>query len=136
MSLDSLIYDSGMEVTITAEAPDGQVPGQTAIGGADRSDANWVDVADGFPCLLRMQGSQIDYDRNDARAMVEQGRIYMIYDPVPAAISSRNRIKVTIPGEGGRRVLGVFAVTGVTDPNSMGRLLQVDVERIRVSPDG
>ena len=51
-SFEALIEDSGQQALITCEAPDGQVPPQDALGGADRSDANWVTVASGVPCLV------------------------------------------------------------------------------------
>ena len=62
---------------------------------ADRSDANWVTVADGVPCLVSEKGSSLDYDRNDARANVITARVYFGCDPVPSGISTRNRINVT-----------------------------------------
>lgn len=135
MSLESLIDDSGQQATITAEAPGGRVPGQTALGGADRSDANWLTVADGLPCLVRERSVAVDYGRNDARASVVTARIYFVPDDVaavlPSGLSSRHRITVTVGGEGGPITTGVYAVKGAVDPNSMGRVLQVDCERIR-----
>lgn len=131
MSLESLIENSGQQATITAEAPDGQVPGQTAMGGADRSDGNWVPIAGPVPCLVRTRGSALNYNRNDERAAVIDARIYFAADPVPSGISSRHRITVTAAGTGGPRVIGVYAVMGTIDPNSMGRLFEVDCERIR-----
>ena len=122
MSLDSLIADSGQMATITAEAADGRVPGRTSMGGADRSDANWLAVVSGVPCLVRPMGSSLAYNRNDARAGVNLHRIYFVTDPVPGGLSSRHRIEV----DG-----AIYAVMGVQDPNSMGRILQVDCEQIR-----
>lgn len=131
MSVESLIDNSGQQASITAEAPDGQVPAQTAMGGADRSDANWVTVADGVPCLVRTRSSALSYGRDDERAAVIDARIYFAADPVPSGISSRHRITVTVAGTGGPRVLGIYDVQGVVDPNSMGRIFEVDCERIR-----
>jgi hypothetical protein len=135
MSIESLIQNSGQQATITAEAPDRQVPRQDAAGGADRSDPNWVTVASGVPCLLNTSSSSLQAfgsHRNMERAAVIDARIYFITDPVPSGISSRNRITVTAPGTGGPRVLGIYAVQGVKDPNSLGRIFQVDCERVRV----
>lgn len=135
MSISSLISRSGMQATITAEAPDGQVPAQDALGGADRSDGNWVTVVSGVPCLLNTSSSSLaaffGSGRNDARANVIDARIYFLSDPVPSGISTRNRVTVTQQGTGGIRTLGVWSVQGVVDPNSMGRIFQVDCERIR-----
>lgn len=134
MSLQSLIAASGLQATITAEAPDGQVVGQDATGAADRSDGNWVAVASGVACLLNTTSSSLQAfgsKRNDSRTAVIDARIYFACDPVPTGISSRHRITIVKAGTGGPRVVGVYAVQGVTDPNSMGRLFEVDVERIR-----
>lgn len=120
------------QATITAEAPDGQVPPQDALGGADRSDANWVTVAAGVPCLLSEKGSTLDYSRNDARANVIQARVYFARDPVPGGISSRNRITVTRATPGNQpQIPGIYAVQGTINPNAMGRLFEVDCERVR-----
>jgi hypothetical protein len=134
MSLESLISESGLQATITAECPDGQVVGQDGTGAADRSDTNWVAVASGVPCLLNTTSSSLQAfgsKRNDARMAVIDARIYFVCDPVPSGISTRHRVTVVAPGTGGPRVLGVYAVQGITDPNSMGRIFQVDCERVR-----
>jgi hypothetical protein len=135
MSIETLIQRSGQQATITAEAPTGQVPPQDAAGGANRSDANWVAVASGVPCLLNIASSALKSfgsARSDARANVIDVRIYFYSDPVePGGISTRHRVTVTAPGHGGQRVIGIYAVQGVTDPNSLGRIIQVDCERIR-----
>jgi hypothetical protein len=134
MSLESLINESGQQATITAEAPDGQLPAQDATGAADRSDDNWVTVADGVPCLVNTRSSTLEArgsKRNDGRANVIDARIYFAADPVPSGVSTRHRVTVTVPGAGGPRALGVYAVQGVVDPNSMSRIFQVDCERVR-----
>lgn len=132
MSIESLIENSGCQASITAEAPRGQVPGQTAMGGADRSAANWLTVADGVPCLVSMPSASIDRGRNDARAGVLTGTIFFKCDPVPGGLSSRHRIAVTRARPGGDPVvLGVYAVTGAVDPNYLAHHLEVAVERIR-----
>lgn len=128
MSLESLIENSGQSASILAEAADGQVPAQTAMGGADRSDANWLTVADGVPVLVRTRSSAVNRDYDDERAGVIDATLYFAADPVPSGsgLSSRHRIVVT-----GGRAAGTYAVLGAIDPNSMGRILQVDCERIR-----
>jgi hypothetical protein len=134
MSLESLINNSGLQATITAEAPDGQVVGQDGTGAADRSDANWLPVASGVPCLLNTTSSSLQAfgsKRNDARTAVIDARIYFLSDPVPSGISTRHRVTVTKSGTGGPRVLGTWAVQSVDDPNSMGRLFEIDCERVR-----
>lgn len=135
MSLESLIASSGQQATITAEAVDGQVPAQDTLGGADRSDCNWVTVAAGVPCLVSTKSSTLSAfssNRDDARRNVVTSRIYFLSDPAPGVgLSSRHRITVTAAGPGGPRSLGVYAVQGSVDPNSLGRLIQVDVERVR-----
>ena len=134
MSVEALIEDSGQQALITCEAPDGQVPPQDALGGADRSDANWVTVASGVPCLVSPKSSKVNAfpGRNDARAGIVDAVIYFSTDPVPSGISSRHRITVTVPGTGGPQVVGVYAVQGSIDPNTMGRIFQVGCERVRV----
>lgn len=134
MSIEALIDDSGQQATITAEAPDRQLPGQTAAGGADRSDGNWLTVADGVPCLVWTEGVELDYDRNDQRAAVVEARIYFYCDPVPPpGLTSRNRITVTQQApDGTRRLVGVYAVTGSREPaRGSQRLVIADCQRIR-----
>ena len=134
MSIESLIDDAGQFATITAEAPDDQVPGQDPTGAADRSDANWVTVATGVPCLVRPRSSAVrSYPgQNDARTALVDATIYLLADPVPSiGLSSRNRLEVTTALYGAPQVLGVYAVLGVINPNTMDHHLQVDCERIR-----
>ena len=133
MSVDSLIEDSGQQALITCEAPDGQVPPQDALGGADRSDANWVTVASGVPCLVCPKSARVNAfpGRNDARVNLIDTIVYFSVDPVPSGISSRHRITVTVQGTGGPKVLGVYAVQGSVDPNSMGVVFEVGCERIK-----
>ena len=133
MSLESLIDDSGQFATITAEAPDGQVPTQDPTGAADRSDGKWVTVAAGVPCLVNEKSSALMAfsGRNDARMGIVNARIYFYVDPVPAGISSRNRITVTTAGTGAPQVLGTYAVQGRVNPNTMDRIFEVDCEKVR-----
>ena len=135
MSLESLIEDSGQQADIAVESPDYTIPPRSQMGGTDRS-APWGNIATGVPCLVRTQSSSLSAwpGRNDARANINTTRIYFYSDPVPTGISTRHRITVTTQGTGGHRVLGVYAVQGVVDPNSMGRLFEVDCERIRSTP--
>lgn len=130
MSLESLILDSGVQATITAEAPEGQEPAQDLLGAVDRSAGNWVPVVADVPCLLRVRSSTINYAHNDARANLVDARIYFLADPSPSGLSTRHRVTVTQPGLGGPRVVGVYAVLGVVDPNSLGRVFQVDCSRV------
>lgn len=120
------------EATITAEAPDGRVPPQDALGGADRSDGNWVTVASGVPCLVREKGSSLDPDRDDARMNVITATVYFEADPVPSGISTRHRITVTATTPAGPQILGLYSVQGTVDPNAMGRIFQVSCERVRI----
>jgi hypothetical protein len=135
MSIESLISRGGQQATITAEAPDGQVPAQDALGGADRSDANWILVASGVPCLLNTTSSTLSAfggARNDARANVISARIYFAGDPVPSGISTRHRITITDMGAGGPRSLGLYAVQGANQPVLGSQtIIQVDCERLR-----
>ena len=133
MSLESLIDDSGQLATITAEAADGQVPGQDPTGAADRSDGNWPTIATGVPCLVDEKSSALMAfpGRNDARMAVVNARIYFYADPVPGGISSRNRITVFVAVKGIPQVLGVYAVQGRINPNTMDRIFEVDCEKLR-----
>ena len=134
MSLESLIEDSGQLATITAEALDGQVPGQDPTGAADRSDGNWVTVATAVPCLVSPKSSALQAfsGRNDARMGIVNARIYFLSDPVPSVgLGSRNRITVNVETAGGPQVLGVYAVQGVINPNTMDRIFEADCEKVR-----
>ncbi len=120
MSIEDFLLQSA---DITCEAAPGDVPAQDASGGADRSARQWQPVASGVPCLVRPMGSARQ-DRDDARRGIDTGRIYFASDPVPdpEGISSRHRI--TVAG-------AIYAVMGATNPNSLDRIIQVDVERVR-----
>ena len=130
MSLESLIEDSEQVADITVESTSGVGPPQTTMGGTDRSAGNWLGVAQQIPCLVRDQSATLNYARNDARANVKTTRIYFLCDPVPGGgLSTKHRITVSLGKDPVAR--GVYAVQGVIDPNSMGRLFEVDCERIR-----
>jgi hypothetical protein len=134
MSLESLIEDSGQLATITAEAPDGAIPAQDPTAAADRSDGNWLPVVTGVPCLVSPKSSSLQAfpGRNDARQAIVNARIYFTCDPVPTiGLSSRNRITVTTEAHGGPQVLGIYAVQGVINPNTMDRIFEADCERLR-----
>ena len=131
MSLESLIEDSGQQAEIMAEANPGSRPTLTTMGGVDRSDPNWLEVVSGVSCLVRPQGGSLNLNRNDARANVKTPRIYFLCDPVPCGLTTKHRIKVSLGSDPTAR--GVYAVQDVTNPNSMGRIFQVDCERIRTA---
>lgn len=131
MSLESLISDSGQQAEILAEANPGSRPKQSTMGGADRSDANWLEVVSGVSCLVRPQGGTLNLNRNDARANVKTPKIYFLEDPVPTGLTTKHRIKVTLGLDG--TLVGVYAVQDVTNPNSMDRIFQVECERIRTA---
>lgn len=131
MSLESLIDASGQFAEITAEANPGSRPPLTTMGGVDRSDGNWLEVVSGVPCLVRPQGGSLNLNRNDARANVKTPKIYFLCDPVPTGLTTKHRIKVTQGSD--KTLVGVYAVQDVTDPNSMGRIFQVDCERVRTA---
>jgi hypothetical protein len=133
VSLESLIEDSGQLATITQESPDGQVVGQDPTGAADRSDPNWITVASAIPCLVNEKSSSLQAfsGRNDARMGIVNARIYFFRDPVPAGLSSRNRITVTTASSGSTQVIGIYAVQGRINPNTMNRIFEVDCEKVR-----
>lgn len=98
---------------------------QTGAGGADRTDPQ--PLADGVPCLVRARSAVLAAlagRRDDARAETIDARIYFGTDPLAASGGLSTRHQVEVDG-------AVYAVRGVVDVNSMGRLLQVDAERIR-----
>lgn len=133
MSLESLIEDSNQFATITVEAPSGTFPPQTSIGGVDRSQP-WPVVASGVPCLVNTKGSPLSAfsgARNDSRGSIFDTRIYFCSDPTSTGFTTRMRITVTQAGNGEPVTLGVYAVKNPTNPNSMGRIFQVDCEKVR-----
>lgn len=133
MSLQSLIDDSGQFATVSIESPDGQTVPQDALGGADRS-GQWATIASHVPCLLNNRSSPLMAwpGRNDARAQIQTTRIYFYEDPTPAGFTTRMRITVSAPGSSGDMTdIGVYQVIGTANPNSMNRLYEVDVERVR-----
>lgn len=98
---------------------------QTAAGGADRTDP--APIADGVPCLVRARSAVLAAlagRRDDARAETIDARIYFAGDPLAASGGLSTGHQITVDG-------AAYAVRGVVDVNSMGRLLQVDAERIR-----
>lgn len=132
MSLESLIEDSGQLATITVESLTGTPP-RTAMGGVDRT-GTWPQIATGVPCLLNNKNSQLMAwpGRNDARAQVFDTRIYFYYDPTPAGFTTRMRISVTqTNGDTDVTDLGVYQIVAVQNPNSMGRIYEVDCEKVR-----
>lgn len=133
MSLQSLIDNANQLAEITVEAPDGQVPSQSPMGGADRSQP-WPILASGVPCLVNTRSASLSAfggAREDARASIFDTRIYFYSDPTPSGFTTRMRITVTQAGNGELVTLGVYAVKSPTNPNSMARIFQVDCERVR-----
>jgi hypothetical protein len=133
MSLESLIDDSGQFATISIESPNGQSVSQDALGGADRS-GQWPVIAVHIPCLLNNKSSPLMGwpGRNDARAQVQSTRIYFYFDPTPSGFTTRMRITVSAPGSSGDMTdIGTYQVIGTGNPNSMNRIYQIDVERVR-----
>jgi hypothetical protein len=128
LSLESLIEDSGQQADITAESNPGVTPPLTTMGGVNRS--TWLEVVTGVPCLVDPKGGTLNLARNDARANVKTPRIYFTQDPVPLGLNTKHRI--TVSGGSDPTARGVYAVQDVANPNSMGRIFQVDCERIRV----
>lgn len=132
MSIESLIDDSGQLATITVEAPDGQTPGQTLLGGADRTDGQRLPVAADVPCLVNTLASDLDRSRNDGRADVIRARIYFAGDPTDSRLTTRHRIAVAVPGDPYSQVAGIYAVTGVVAPTrGADRLVWAECERVR-----
>lgn len=105
--------------TIEAEAPQPGTLGQDQLGGADRT--NWQPVVSGIPCLVRRLSASQQV-RNEARGQVCDTRIYFAADPVPGGLNTRHRVTVGPY---------TYQITGAVDPNSLGRLLQVDCELLR-----
>ena len=132
MSLESLIEDSNQFASITMEAPAGQIPPLTPMGGVDRT-GTWTPIVDSVPCLLNNKSSQLMAypGRNDARAQVFDTRIYFYYDPTPTGITTRMRITVSQTIGTDTTDLGIYQVVSVQNPNSMGRILEVDCEKVR-----
>ena len=112
---DFLQQTAMIEVEATLPA----TPGQDMLGGADRT--NWQQVADGIPCLVRRLSASQQI-RIEARGEICDTRIYFGNDPTIEGMSTRHRI--TVDGS-------IYHVKGSVDPNSMGRLLQVDCELLR-----
>ena len=79
MSIESLIDNSGQQmptITAWASASSSSCRSDCFMGGADRSDGNWLTVAGPVPCLVRTRSSALNYNRNDERAAVIDARIY------------------------------------------------------------
>lgn len=114
---DFLAQSAAIEVE--SSAPGGL--GQDALGGADRT--GWQPVVSDVPCLVRRLSASQQV-RDDARAQICDTRIYFADDPVLdfGGLSTRHRI--TVDGS-------IYRVTGPVDPNSLGRILQVDCELLR-----
>jgi hypothetical protein len=134
MSLESLIQDSGQLASILVEAASGQQPPQTGMGGTDRTQP-WITLASGIPCLLNNKTSLLSpykQGRNDERQQVYTTRVYFYYDPTPSGFTTRMRISITDadPSDTDVTDLGTYQVENVSNPNSMNRIWQIDVEKI------
>lgn len=115
MLSDFLLQDAKIEV----ESPQPGTLGQDDLGGADRTA--WQAVVDGIPCLVRRLSASMQV-RSESRGQICDTRIYFADDPVPEGLGSRHR--VIVDGS-------IYHVKGAVDPNSMGRLLEVDCELMR-----
>ena len=99
---------------------------QTTAGGPDRTGAAAV-LADGVPCLVRPRGASLLAflgRRDDQRAETVDARIYFAGDPLAPADELTARCRIVVDGR-------TYSVNGVSDVNSMDRLLHVDCERLR-----
>ena len=99
--------------------------GRTTAGGADRTEPEVL--AENVPCLVRPRSSALEAfgaRRNDARAERIDATIYFAGDPLAPDAELTTRHRITVAGVD-------YAVRGPQDPNSLGRLLQVDCERLR-----
>jgi hypothetical protein len=133
MSLEDLISASNQLATITQEAADGKQPPQTTMGGTDRT-GTWMQLASNVPCLLNNKSSQLTpytQGRNNERQQVFTTRIYFYSDPTPAGFTTRQRITVTQSHLGTDDTdLGIYQIMNVSNPNSMNRIWEIDVEKI------
>ena len=133
MSLEDLINESNQLATITIEALPGSVPPQTVMGGVDRT-GEWPVIASGIPCLLNNKSSALTpytQGRNNERQQVFTTRIYFCFDPTPNGFTTRMRITVTQSSTGTDATdLGIYQVENVSNPNSMNRIWEIDVEKV------
>jgi hypothetical protein len=112
---------------IEAEAPVGVSTGQTAMGGADRTA--WVPVEYGVPCLFSPRSLDVSSADDRAQQRVVGVVYFMDGDPVAGGLTSKHRI--TVGGCPRAADNGTYSVVGAKDINAMGRVLEVQVERVR-----
>jgi hypothetical protein len=133
MSLEDLIDGSNQLATISIEAPAGQFPPQTGMGGTDRTGF-WTVLASNVPCLLNNKQSILSpwkTGRNDERQQIFSTRVYFYVDPTPAGFTTRMRITVTQSTLASDNTdLGTYQVLNVSNPNSMNRIWEIDVEKV------
>jgi hypothetical protein len=128
MSIETFIADSGQECAVEVDSTADQ-PAQTAMGGADRSEGNWVTVADAVPCLVDLKKTDVNYDRNNQRVYLTTATIYFAEDPVLGGLSIRHRIRIVNTGTSGPRIAGPWAIRGIMDPIPAGDHLEVLCQR-------
>ncbi len=95
-------------------------PRKDRTGGVDRT-GDWDTVAADVPCLVRPVSAALQ-SRDDARRDIVIYRIYFASDPVDGGLSTRHRIAVGTQ---------VYQITGVVNPNSLGRIIHCDCEAIK-----
>lgn len=128
MSIEAFIADSGQLCRVAVDSTGG-VPTQTALGGASRTAADWVTVADAVPCLVEILRTQ-QVEVNSQRQYVTDAVIYFASDPVPEGMSVRHRIEITSNGSAGPRIGGIWNITGVDDPIPSGDHIEVSCQRV------
>jgi len=130
LSLETIIADAGTLCAVEVDSTAG-VPTQTAMGGASRTDADWVTVADSVPCLVEPTGGQ-QVEVNSQKQYQTKAIIYFAADPVPEGMSPRHRIRITSVGAAGKRIAGTWAIDFVDDPIPSGDHLEVSCTRIGI----
>ena len=110
--------------TITREAPEGESVDQDDLGGADRT-GEWLVEAEDVPCLVRpLASSEVSHTSlANANWNVVRVVIYFASDPLESAGGLTTQHRITVGDQ-------IYAVLGVIDPNSMGRIIQANCEGI------
>jgi hypothetical protein len=111
---------------VEAEAPRGQATGQTGMGGADRTA--WIPVESNLPCLFRPRSVNNLSADNRAQQQI-LAKVYFTTDPVATGLTSKHRL--VIRGCPRQADNGTYSVIGARDINALGRVLEVEVERVR-----
>jgi hypothetical protein len=111
---------------VEAEAPAGTSAGQTGMGGVDRT--TWIPVESNLPCLFRPRS--VNNVATDDRAQQQiLAKVYFTSDPVATGLTSKHRL--IIRGCPRQADNGTYSVIGARDINALGRVLEVEVERVR-----